>query len=97
MDSIKVKQFGLAAGITTALLSVACAILIMTLGKEATITFSNSIFHGLDVTLIVRDKITFLQVLLGLFETFVIGLLIGLGLAFFYNLMSKSQHKTEHK
>jgi len=97
MDNIKVKQFGLAAGITTALLSLACAILIMTLGKEATITFSNSIFHGLDVTLIVRDKITFLQVLLGLFETFVIGLLIGLGLAFFYNLMCKNQYKTEHK
>lgn len=89
MNNIRVNQFGLAAGITTALLSLACALLIMMLGKDTTITFSNSIFHGLDISLIVTDKITFGQVLLGLFETFIIGLLIGVGLAFFYNLMNK--------
>ncbi len=89
MNNLRVKQFGIAAGITTALLSLVCAILIMLLGREGTIIFSNNIFHGLDVSLIVSDKITFWQVLLGLIETFVIGLLIGVGLAFFYNLMSK--------
>lgn len=89
MNRINVKKFGLACGLTGALLYLGCMLLMITVGHDGTITFFNSLLHGLDVTSIVRMNVPLWEAVLGIIETFILAWLIGACIAAFYNATMK--------
>ncbi len=89
MDRINVKKFGFAAGLTGALLYTGCMIVMMTVGKEGSVLFFNSLLHGLDTTTIIRMDVTLFEALLGIVQTFIICWLVGASVAAFYNVQLK--------
>lgn len=89
MNHINVKKFGLAFGLTGALLYLGCMILMITVGHDGTVKFFNSLLHGLDVSSIVRMNIPLWEAVLGIIETFILGWLVGACIAGFYNATVK--------
>ncbi len=89
MNSINVKRFGLAFGLTGALLYLGCIILMVTMGREGTILFFNNLLHGLDTSSIIRMQVPWWEALIGLIETFVLGWIVGACIAVFYNITTK--------
>lgn len=85
MEKLNIKRFGMAVGSTVALLYVGCILLMITVGREGTIWFFNSLLHGLDTTSIIRMDVPFWQALLGIVQTFILGWLVGAMIALFYN------------
>lgn len=85
MMILDIKRFGLAWGITGALLYAGCAFIMMTAGKDSTVFFFNSIFHGVDFSPILRTDMPFWEMILGIFETFVLSWLVGATIASLYN------------
>jgi hypothetical protein len=86
MDSINVKRFGLAFGSTLAFLYVGCVLLMLTIGREGTILFFNSLLHGIDVTPILRMDVPVWEMIIGIIEIFILGWLMGATIACIYNL-----------
>lgn len=89
MNHISIKKFGLAFGLTGALLYLGCMILMLTVGHTGTVKFFNSILHGLDVSTIVRMKVPLWEAGVGLIEIFILGWLVGACIAGFYNATIK--------
>jgi len=89
MNRINVKKFGFAMGFTGALVYAGCMIVMATAGQEGSITFFNSLLHGLDVTSIIRMDVPLLEALFGIVQTFILGWLIGACIAAFYNAQIK--------
>lgn len=89
MLTINVKKLGLAAGLTCALLYLGCIIVMATVGHDGTITFFNSLLHGLDVSSIIRMKIPLWEACMGIVETFILGWLVGATVAALYNVFNK--------
>jgi len=91
MNHIKIRKFGLAFGVTGVLLYFGCILLMLTVGRDGTIQFFNSLFHGLDVAPISRMNVPIQEVIMGIVQTFVLGWLIGACIAGVYNFrFSKS-------
>ena len=82
---INAKKFGLAVGLTMALLYLGCAVVMATVGHDGTVKFFNSLLHGLDVSTIVRMNVSLGEAAIGIIETFVLGWLVGACIAAFYN------------
>ncbi|CAN5360682.1 hypothetical protein BH09BAC6_BH09BAC6_00940 [soil metagenome] len=82
---INVKKLGLAFGLTSALLYLACMIVMATVGHANTVTFFNSLLHGLDVSSIIRSDVPLGEAGIGMVETFIIGWLIGACIGGLYN------------
>ena len=57
----------------------------LTAGQEGTITFFNSLLHGIDISSVIRMDVPLLETLIGIVQTFVIGWFIGASIAVFYN------------
>ena len=91
MNRINVKKFGFAMGFTGALIYAGCMIVMATAGQEGTITFFNSLLHGLNVTSIIRMDVPLLEALFGIVQTFILGWLIGACNAAFYNVQLKTR------
>lgn len=91
MNRINVKKFGFAMGFTGALIYAGCMIVMATAGQEGTITFFNSLLHGLNVTSIIRMDVPLLEALFGIVQTFILGWLIGACIAAFYNVQLKTR------
>ena len=89
MNHINIKNLGLAFGLTGSLLYFGCALVMLLLGHDTTVIFFNTILHGLDVSSIIRMKISNIEVLIGLVQTFIIGWLIGACIAAIYNVSFK--------
>ena len=85
---LNTKLFALATGITTTIFSLVCAILFW-LAPQISLTIFNSLFHGIDLTKIAKNDLTFGSVILGLIISFIIGYLFGLLLTIFYNKFHK--------
>jgi len=85
MNRLNIKKFGFAVGITSAIIYLGCIIVMATAGQEGSISFFNSLLHGLDTSSIIRMDVPLLEALLGIVQTFVIGWLIGACIAGFYN------------
>lgn len=85
MNAIHIRKFGLATGLTWALLYLGCAIVMMTVGQEGTVLFFNSLLHGLDTTPIIRMDVPFYEFCIGLAESFILGWLVGACVAGIYN------------
>lgn len=91
MNRINVKKFGLACGLTGALLYLGCFLLMITVGHDGTVSFFNSLLHGLDVTSIVRMNVPLWEAVIGIVETFILAWLIGACVAGFYNATTKDE------
>ncbi len=89
MKHINIKKFGLAFGLTGALLYLGCAFSMITVGHAGTVKLFNSLLHGLDVTSVIRMDVPLWEAGIGLIETFIIGWLIGACIAAFYNVSLK--------
>ncbi len=53
--------------------------------RDKAIVFFNSLLHGIDVTPILREHVSFGEVLFGIVATFVLGWFAGVLIAGFYN------------
>lgn len=89
MYRLNVKKLGFAFGLTGALIYLGCMIVMVTAGQEGTITFFNSLLHGLDTTSIIRMDVPLLEVLMGIVQTFILWWLIGACIGAFYNAQLK--------
>ncbi len=89
MNNINIKRFGLAFGLTGALLYLGCILVMVTVGREGTIQFFNSLFHGLDTSSIIRMYVPWWEGLIGIVEIFIIGWLVGACIAAIYNVSQK--------
>ncbi|WP_440998560.1 DUF5676 family membrane protein [Fodinibius sp. SL11] len=86
MKTLNIKKMGLAVGATGTVLYIGCIILMVSVGREATIFFFNSLLHGLDVEPIIRMSVPPLDAFLGLIQTFILGWLVGALIATIYNI-----------
>ncbi|NOY96695.1 MAG: hypothetical protein GXO81_10060 [Chlorobi bacterium] len=93
MDTINIKRFGLAFGLTGIILYAGCILVMFTVGRNGTILFFNSLLHGLDTSSIIRMDIQVSEVIIGIIETFIISWLIGACIAMFYNISLKKNKK----
>ena len=90
MNHINIKKLGLAFGLTGALLYFGCALVMFALGHDATVKFFNTLLHGLDVASIIRTDISPVEEFIGIVHTFILGWLVGAGIAAIYNLSFKN-------
>lgn len=86
MNHISIRKFGLAFGLTGALLYFGCALVMLILGHDSSVKFFNTLLHGLDVTSIIRMDISPVEEILGLVQTFIICWLIGACIAGIHNV-----------
>ncbi|PIB38596.1 DUF5676 family membrane protein [Maribacter sp. 4G9] len=89
MNRLNVKKFGFAMGLTGAIIYAGCMIVLATAGQEGSITFFNSLLHGLDTTSIIRMDVPVWEALIGIVQTFIIAWLTGALIAAFYNAQLK--------
>ncbi len=85
MNHIHVKKFGFACGLTFALLNLSCMLLMIIIGHDGTVTFFNSLIHGMEFAAIIRMNVPLYEILIGTIEIFIIGWLIGACIAALYN------------
>ncbi len=93
MNTINIKKFGFAFGITGAILYLGCVIVMAAVGHDGAVKFFNSLLHGLDVSSIIRMQVSLGEALIGMVETFIIAWLIGASIACFYNISIKKEKK----
>ena len=93
MERINIKWFGLAWGVTSAILYLGCVFVMWTVGKEASIMFFNSLMHGIDVTSIIRTEMPWWEMAMGLVKIFILGWLTGATIASIYNFGLDRQKK----
>lgn len=86
MQTLNVPRFSLAFGVAAALLYVGCVVFMAVLGRESTVTFFNSLLHGLDVRLIIRMDVPLRDTIIGIIETFILGWVFGAIIGVVYNL-----------
>lgn len=86
--NINVKKMGLAFGLTGALLYGGCMLVMATVGYHGTVTFFNSLLHGLNSAPFIRMDVPLWEAGLGIVETFVIAWLTGACIAAIYNMVS---------
>lgn len=89
MYRLNIKKLGFSFGLTGTLIYLGCMIVMLTAGQEGTITFFNSLLHGLDTTSIIRMDVPPLEVLMGIVQTFILWWLIGACIGAFYNAQIK--------
>lgn len=82
-NELKPAKVGLSLGLVFAIISLVCAILVAII-PGSMLTLANNIFHGLDVTQIVK-AISWASVIVGIIETFIIGFIGGWLFARVYN------------
>ncbi|MEZ2414986.1 DUF5676 family membrane protein [Muriicola sp. E247] len=90
MNRINLKKIGFAIGLTGSLVYLGCIIVMMTAGQEGSVKFFNSLLHGLDTTSIIRMNVPLWEAGLGIIQTFILGWLVGVCIAAFYNAQIKN-------
>jgi hypothetical protein len=91
MNRINVKKLGFAFALTCTLIYLGCMIIMTTAGQEGTISFFNSLLHGLDTTSIIKMDVPLMEAFFGIVQTFILGWLIGACIAAFYNVQLKNK------
>ena len=94
MNNIHVKKMAIAFGLTGALLYLGCIVLMATVGSNATINFFNNLFHGIDVSSIIRTKMPLWEAAFGIVQTFLLSWLTGACIAGIYNKLQPKQSKS---
>jgi len=91
MNRLNIKKLGVAFGLTGALIYLGCMIVMFTAGQEGSVTFFNSLLHGLDTTNIIRMDVSLLEAFFGIIQTFILWWLIGASIGAFYNAQIKNK------
>ncbi|MFE3869963.1 DUF5676 family membrane protein [Flavobacterium sp. ZS1P70] len=86
MNHINIRKFGLAFGITGALLYFVCALVMLVLGHDSSVNFFNTLLHGIDVSAIIRMNISPGEELRRFVQTFILSWMIGACIAGIYNI-----------
>ncbi|MEO7489425.1 MAG: DUF5676 family membrane protein [Ferruginibacter sp.] len=81
------KKWGLAFGLTGALLYLGCMLVMVTVGHSGAVKFFNSLLHGLDVSSIIRKSVPLWEAGVGIVETFILSWLVGVCVAGIYNVV----------
>lgn len=90
MAAIDIRRFGLAWGLTAALLYLGCALVMATVSRDTQVLFFNSLLHGIDVTPMLRATMPVWEMVMGLVETFILAWLVGASIASIYNVGARS-------
>lgn len=85
MNSLSVRQAGLAGGAVSVVLYLGCMLTMFLLPEEALIRFFNALLHGLDVTPVIRHDVRFADAVIGIVSWFFIGGVLGAVFAGVYN------------
>ena len=86
MHRINVKTLGFAVAVTIALVYAACVVVMSIAGPQTSVSFFNSLMHGIDGSSIIRKTpMPLSEAAIGIAEWFVIGWLIGASVAAIYN------------
>lgn len=85
MNTINIKKFALAFGITGGILYLGCAVLMLILGHAGTVAFFNSLLHGWDTSTIVRMNVPLVEAIIGTIEMFILCWFVGACIASIYN------------
>jgi hypothetical protein len=91
MNRLNIKKLGFAFGLTGALIYLGCMTVMLLTDQEGTITFFNSLLHGLDTSNIIRMDVPLLEAFLGIVQTFILSWLVGACIAAFYNAQLKNK------
>ena len=86
MTPLSPGRLGFAFGATSALLYLGCAFVMLTVPRDATIRFFNSLLHGVDVTPVIRWDMPWPEMAIGVLETLILGWLVGATVAVLYNV-----------
>lgn len=91
MNKLNPWRIGSVTALTTALISVVCAVAVY-LFPEGTVNFVNSWTHGLDLTMLKSERQWTLGGLAyGLFNVALTGFVTGAPFAFFFNLVGRAR------
>lgn len=91
MNTINIKRFGFALGSALTLLYLGCVFVMATVDQETAVRFFNRLLHGFDVEPIIRWNMPWTEMVVGVFETFILGWLFGAMIAAFYNVGIKNE------
>lgn len=91
MNHINIKQLGFAIGTTIVIIYIGCIAVVSLISTQDAVTFFNNLMHSIDTTTIIRKTpISFLEMIIGIVEWFIIGWLIGASIASIYNIGIKN-------
>ena len=83
-DKLNTKRVALSLAIVSAILYIACALLIA-IAPDFTMSLFSNVFHGIDITQIADTSISLGSTLIGLVEIIVYALIAGWLFAWVYN------------
>ena len=83
-DKLSTKKVALSLAIVSAILYIACALL-LAIAPEFTLNLFSNLFHGIDITQITSTSISLGSTLIGLVEIIVYALIAGWLFALVYN------------
>lgn len=89
MNRLNITRLGFAFAALFSVLYSTSMLIVMTGPRDTVIAFFNSIFHGIDVTPIMRWEMPWWEMVIGILEVFILGWLCGAALAIFYNLAGR--------
>ena len=81
------KNFIAPLCLTGAILYLGCMLVMATVGHSGTVTFFNSLLHGVDISSIIRKSIPLWEAGVGIVETFILSWLVGVCVAGIYNIV----------
>ena len=93
MNRIHVARFGFALGASLAILYVGCVFVMASVPQDAAVRFFNSLLHGLDVRTIMRWDMPWPEMIIGVFETFILGWLFAAVVAVLYNFGARQEEQ----
>lgn len=91
MTTLSIRGAGLALGGGFTMLYLGCAFVMITVPQDVAIHFFNNMFHGVDVTSIMRWNMPFTEIIIGILEVFIVGWLFGAVMAVLYNCGSSKR------
>ena len=94
VDKLNIRRVALSLAVVSAILYLACALLVFIAPNFAVTLFSN-LFHGVDITTTAK-AVTFLGTLLGLIEIVVYSLIAGGLFALVYNKLKSKKQRAPH-
>jgi hypothetical protein len=89
MNALNTKRLGFALGTAFSIVYLGNIFIIHTVPKEEAVYFFNSIVHGIDTVSIIRLNMPLSEMIVGVFEVFILGWLFGAAVAILYNFGSE--------
>lgn len=84
MDKLNEKKVAFSLAGTSGVIYVICAILVA-ISPVGTVKVFGYLFHGIDVSKIMRESVTFMGTVIGLIEIIILGAVVGYIFAMIYN------------